>query len=398
MDEVKLHVKIKMKNKSKILTYKEEIKKLNNEITILNNTINTIYDSTGWRILMRLYSFRDQILTINIIIKKHFKKKYNLIKKQNAYPIKVNTRKINLHSKKIIIVDHSYHVKTKSSHFLIELLKKYFDITFISDNSWKGLQFPNLSVIDESYIEVIFWQTLPPKSVISQIKNENLIIFPMYDANGSSPKEFWDQYSNFKIINFTKCLHNKLQSWGFDTIHIQYFPKPSKFIKNKKRKVFFWQRINLININTVEKLLGELKTIIHFHKSIDPGHSLTKPNTQQEKKYCIEYSAWFKSQKEIIKKIQECDIYIAPREYEGIGMSFLEAMAMGKAVVAPNNPSMNEYIINNKTGYLYNIKNIKEINFNNINEVRLNSYKYIITGYKKWLSDKNKIIKFIKQG
>ncbi len=35
-------------------------------------------------------------------------------------------------------------------------------------------------------------------------------------------------------------------------------------------------------------------------------------------------------------------------------MSFLEAMAMGKAVVAADNPTMNEYLTHNVNGYLFN--------------------------------------------
>lgn len=97
------------------------------------------------------------------------------------------------------------------------------------------------------------------------------------------------------------------------------------------------------------------------------------------------------------KKIQECDIYIAPREYEGIGMSFLEAMAMGKAVIALNNPTMNEYIVNNQTGYLYDKNNPKPINFSNISNIRKNTHQYMKNGYKNWNKEKNKIIRLIKK-
>ena len=51
--------------------------------------------------------------------------------------------------------------------------------------------------------------------------------------------------------------------------------------------------------------------------------------------------------------LRRAGIYFAPRLYEGIGISFLEAMAMGKAVVAPDNPTMNEYVTHNVNGFLY---------------------------------------------
>ena len=77
-------------------------------------------------------------------------------------------------------------------------------------------------------------------------------------------------------------------------------------------------------------------------------------------------------------------------------MSFLEAMAMGKVVIAIDNPTMNEYIINNETGYLFNLKRPEVINLSNIDRIQKNTYEYVCAGYLKWESSKNLIIKFIE--
>jgi glycosyltransferase involved in cell wall biosynthesis len=44
---------------------------------------------------------------------------------------------------------------------------------------------------------------------------------------------------------------------------------------------------------------------------------------------------------------------MAPRRYEGIGMAFLEAMAMEMCVVAENQSTANEYILSGKNVILY---------------------------------------------
>ena len=88
-------------------------------------------------------------------------------------------------------------------------------------------------------------------------------------------------------------------------------------------------------------------------------------------------------------------IYVAPREFEGIGMSFLEAMAMGKAVIAVNQPTMNEYIQDGITGYLFDLKNPKPINLSKITQIQKNAYKYMKKGYQNWLKNRYKIIEFI---
>ena len=49
-------------------------------------------------------------------------------------------------------------------------------------------------------------------------------------------------------------------------------------------------------------------------------------------------------------------IYIASRPYEGIGMSFLEAMADGRCVVAHDNTTHNEYIEHGKNGFLFDME------------------------------------------
>jgi hypothetical protein len=59
------------------------------------------------------------------------------------------------------------------------------------------------------------------------------------------------------------------------------------------------------------------------------------------------------SHAEHLKRIAESQIFIAPRRFEGIGMAFLEAMAMGCVVVAENQATANEYILHGSTGLLY---------------------------------------------
>jgi len=388
---------------NQLISTQEQLKSNNTQLQQSVDKLHEIYSSQGWRILRHLYLIRDFFIPKNSFIKKYFEENILLIKNLKTRFLNVwhrlNTKKnINLKSRKIVYVGHSYHTKTKSTAFLIEHLKKYFDVTEVIDESWLGEKlFPNLSFIDKSYIGVIFFQNIPDIEVIKKINNDNIIFFPMYDNVGGRDYDFWKKYIDVKIINFSKTLHKRLKNWGLDSIYVQYFSKPLPFVKNKTHKVFFWQRTNAIDINLVEKLFGNLKTKIHFHQAVDPNCTFVGPSKEQEKKFDIKYSSWFNTREEMQQKIQECDIYIAPREYEGIGMSFLEAMSMGKVVIAINNPTMNEYITNNQTGYLFDKDNLKPINFSKISEIRKNTYNYVKNGYKNWEKEKNKIIKFIEK-
>ena len=178
--------------------------------------------------------------------------------------------------------------------------------------------------------------------------------------------------------------------------YIQYFPKPA-VIDNygEEDAVFFWQRREKINTKTIEKVLNASEiNKLYLHAAPDPENKVPEPSKKWEGK--IVNSSWFETKEEMQNYIQKAALYFAPREFEGIGMSFLEAMAAGRCVIAPDNPTMNEYIKNGETGYLYNLKSPEKINLNSIRKIQEAYYKYISDGFKKWESQKLEILKWLE--
>ena len=76
-------------------------------------------------------------------------------------------------------------------------------------------------------------------------------------------------------------------------------------------------------------------------------------------------------------------------------MSFLEAMAMGRAVIAPNQATMNEYIKDGENGYLYDLGNPEPLMLKDVRKVQKNCRNYIKTGYARWQKDQDKILTWI---
>ena len=349
------------------------------------------------KILVKLFRFSKKITKIIFKIKREI---FEISLKSKNCLIKFRPRKrrkINLKSKRLVYIGHSYHNKTKSTAFLIDYLKKFFDVEVLSDESWQGKPAPDLSFIDESYLGVIFFQLLPSREIIDKIKNDNIIYFPMYDQSGRLGYDYWKNYRGLKVANFSSTLHKKLKKWNFESMYVQYFLNPQEFKPGKKDEVFFWQRLTNINISKIIKLFGKKDLKIHIHKAIDPNQEFMQPSKRDEDRFKITYSEWFDTREEMLEVVNQKGIYIAPREYEGIGLSFLEAMAKGKAVIAVDNPTMNEYIEHGKTGYLYDLNNPKKIDLSDIEEVQKNTYKYMQDGYRKWKEDRKRIINFIKQ-
>ena len=218
----------------------------------------------------------------------------------------------------------------------------------------------------------------------------------MFDAVSGWKFKHWYQYKNAKIINFSQTIYQKLKKDGFDTYYLKYFPEPKDLIYGNDNEVFFWQRLSDININTVSKILGDSGNFkLHIHKVVDPMCKFTEPTESQKNQFQISYSEWLENKEDLYNLIKDKAIYIAPRFMEGIGMSFLEAMSMGKVVIANNQPTMNEYIVDGETGFLSDYTNPKEIRIEGIRRIQENTYKYIQDGHKKWLSDRKKILEII---
>lgn len=297
---------------------------------------------------------------------------------------------------KLLFIGHYYHKKTKSCDFFIEILKEKYDVTVFFDES-HGTDTSIISKTIKDYKNIVFWQIMPKPDLIKDIKAKNVTLCPMFDQIFVLTFEQWKIYRNFKIVNFSKFLHNRLKFSGFNSFYAKYFIEPKQFLVGDARQVFFWHRVADISVKNVLALFKKGDFSIHIHRAIDPGHNSELPLAEDIEKYNITISDWFDKKEEMINCIAEKGIFIAPRIREGIGMSFLEAMAMGKAVIANNEPTMNEYIVHNKNGYLCNFSKIAPIKFKNIAKVQKKAYKTVQKGYKKWLKRKPALLNFIEK-
>lgn len=297
-------------------------------------------------------------------------------------------------------IDHSFHKKTKSARFLRDILNEAFDVTDLWDESWNGGPALSVECINSLGFEyVLFFQSILPIRELKRL-NAGIIWVPMYDGVVGLGKSFWVELTTvrIKILSFSEVLTSRLRGVGLDVMSVKYFFDPSEFeavADYSGNKIFFWQRTNL-NFSDVKKLIGNR----HVDQVIlkldpDPGYMASLPSEEDVRRYNIRIVRDYLSKESYLNLLLESTVFISPRRFEGIGMSFLEAMAMGLAVVAVDNPTMNEYIVNTDTGYLFAPGNIREIDFSDREKIGRNARAYCESGYRRWSEEKEEIVGYI---
>ncbi|MCP5538049.1 MAG: glycosyltransferase [Akkermansiaceae bacterium] len=301
---------------------------------------------------------------------------------------------------KLLFVGHAFHKKTRSSDFLVELLETQYEVSMRHVDPYSEDPYASLRGLEETHFDVLVcWQIKPPVTFINNhIHYRQGVFFPMYDACPSVSKiERWYPYRKFHIICFSLTLHRALQRAGFSSHGIQYFPEPAaRFTPGRPDQVFFWNRREDINCDTLKQLFKNtpLKRL-HIHKALDPNKTFIPPDEQLAEE--ITYSEWYPQKSDMLRDMSDCAIYIAPRKKEGIGMSFLEAMAMGRCVVAPDYPTMNEYITHGKNGLLYSLQKPEALPELSISEIQETTYQYMVDGRQSWETNKHNILQWLTQ-
>ena len=159
-------------------------------------------------------------------------------------------------------------------------------------------------------------------------------------------------------------------------LDVRYFPDPSTLPceKGDPKRVFLWER-GEIGKKAAERLFPP-----------EDGWALD-----------IKAAGDFMPKEAYLNRLAKSSVVIAPRRKEGIGMAFLEAMAMGKCVVAANDATMNEYMRHGKTGILFTPGAERPVDETTVAAVRENLPAASEKFRAQWLADREKINDFIAE-
>jgi glycosyltransferase involved in cell wall biosynthesis len=306
--------------------------------------------------------------------------------------------------KKIGVIDHSYHYKTISPAFFINLLKQLGSVRVMWDSQWNGGKFPSIDSINQEDFDIlILWQIMiyhhPEK--LKKLNCKHIIIIPMYDDIHADPDKLFLQFRDFRFISFCKALQQRFDRLDIRSKYFQFFIDPSTLPYQKdpftELKGFFWQRTNDITWDHIRKLIeGSGFSRFHLHLALDPiWYREVLPTEEEMKKYHITITRWFDRKEDYLSVLARANVFFTPRLYEGIGMPVIEAMTMGKVVVSPDHPTMNEYITHGKNGLLYDVQDLKPLDFTHAGTMAARAREDCFRGFEQWQKSKIELLDFI---
>lgn len=306
----------------------------------------------------------------------------------------------------IAYVDHSFHRKTKSTRFLSDiLLKRGHTVSYFWDEAWQGGPPIEWAAVSSYDVVIMFQSYCPSERLHFRRAHPNVIYIPMLDQFGlwrgpmSNLSAFWEPFQGSKVLNFSNALHCMTVSFGIASHFVRYYqPVPDLPLPPRQGlHGFFWIRREELSWQIIRKLIANSQfESLQIHLATDPGSPPPRlPRPDDVSRHNITISTWFENKADFESQIARANVFFAPRPEEGIGQSFLEAMARGQCVVAPNHGTMNEYILPGVNGLLFDIRNPVPLDFADVTELGRQARKTALYGRVLWERSEDELVNFI---
>jgi hypothetical protein len=307
--------------------------------------------------------------------------------------------------KRIAFVDHFFHKASRSSDFFKELLSREYSVTLFFDETWGGGSEADIIAINAGNFDaVVFWQSLPLPLSILRLKCRNLIWIPMFDSEWNRANLAWHALAalGMKVVCFSNGIFEAAQRNGVDSHLVQYFPEiPAESVNYDAPRLFFWQRTDFLTWAQISRILAGN----HIESSVlkddpDPDHVFSEPGASDIEQFNIKILRNMRiasggRREDYLRILAGCNIFIAPRLREGIGLSFLEAMSMGMCVVGADLPTLSEYVKSGEEGYLFDPEHLSPLDISGFAQCGARARMAASEGRQKWLDGIPSLMKFI---
>jgi hypothetical protein len=241
---------------------------------------------------------------------------------------------------------------------LVDPLRPYCDVELVA---WDGDSLSGHTLDASS--PVIFFQLPPPRALIEEL-SAKVVWIPMWDQAKGYDDAWWGEMpKRVRVVSFSSQIALRAQAAGLQLLNLRYFPDPDDFRPvtwDRGSVLFYWNRTGIAGPPLLRKLcraIGARELIYRpeLDPRIDPRMQYELPTQLGDTKVTTIAAA---SRDEYLRATGAANVFLAPRAVEGVGLTFLEAMARGGAVVAYDAPTMNEYIRDGENGILLTAESI----------------------------------------
>ena len=297
----------------------------------------------------------------------------------------------------VAFLANSFHLtKTRSADFFIALLRDAFGTVDVIPHKEAWAELPK-----RKRDLIVVWQHRYDPEELEAFGADRVVLVPMYDDTPLD-EAFWARYRKFKVFCFSSTLERLLVSYGLQAWGLRYYPDPADFPRadwSGGLRGFFWPRTRAIDWLLVKALSGGASfERMHLHWTPDVHGDLPPPVGEAELSAGnVELSSWFRDAAEYWGILAASNVFFASRVAEGIGMSFLEAMAMGLCVVAPRAPTMSEYLEDGANGLLYDPASPGPLDFSRAAELGRAARASCDRGRIAWMEGLPRIAAFFEE-
>ena len=258
----------------------------------------------------------------------------------------------------ITVVLFGWHSKKQSAaadDSLFNPLQPYFEPEIVSVE-W--LDKIDVASLGDPSQPIVFFFAHPPFKQVADLKR-NVIWIPMWDMARYYPPSFWASIPpNVHIISFADAVSRVTRPAGLKTLDVRFFRDPASLPPapwTGERVALYWNRVGLVSARFLARWCAAIKADrLLFKPHTDPytHPSLRFTLPDHLGATAVEIVPHTESREDYFRLTERANIFLAPRQHEGIGMAFIEALARGCAVFAFDGETMNEYIRSGETGYL----------------------------------------------
>ena len=249
---------------------------------------------------------------------------------------------------------HPDHVWSGSDSFFLEFLRGFSEVHEFRPTAIEALE-QSLEALFGDFDLYVFWQHDFLAYPFIKARRRTVVV-PMLDGSGHHPGTHWNRLSSALFISFSSNLHDFIRFRGGKSLLLRFAMKPGPYSNPSAEQVYFWPRpqsTNSLSILEARKLADLIDPDLPLVIRVGEGGlaALGIQAVGQGLKR-LEYRS-VKDRDEHLELVSQSLALVAPRRVEGIGMSFIEALAMGRAVLGLDSPTLNEYVQHGKNGVIW---------------------------------------------